>query len=193
MESKFCSKCYADLPVSEYHKRSASPDGLQDKCKDCSRTAAIEARRHRLERDPEHDKKVKQTWYNKNRERSVARAKQYRIDHPEWAKEMNAKHWPTWRKRYPEKAKVLAQKQAFSRKLRKYGLTPETFQVMIQDQDGKCAICGVVPPDGLVIDHNHVTNKVRELLCTQHNVAVGMIQENPDTARKIISYLEKHN
>lgn len=60
-------------------------------------------------------------------------------------------------------------------------------------QEGKCAICGIVPSDGLVIDHNHNTNKVRELLCNRCNPAVGMIGEDPHIARKIIDYLAKHN
>ncbi len=140
------------------------------------------------------DKKAKKkAWYLKNRELSIERAKQYRIDYPQWAKDMNAKHSPTWRQRYPEKAKALASKQAFKRKLKKYNLSPEEFQAMQDRQAYRCAVCGIIPSDGLVIDHNHTTGKVRELLCTPHNVAIGMIGENPDIARKIIEYLAKHN
>ena len=147
----------------------------------------------KLNRTDEEKKAIKRAWYLKNRELSIARAKQYRLDHPEWAKEMNAKHSPTWRQRYPEKAKALHKKQAFKRKLRKYDLSPEEFQAMHDRQEGKCAICKIVPSDGLVIDHNHTTNKVRELLCNRCNPAVGMIGDNPDIARSIIDYLTKHN
>ena len=32
---KVCSKCAVDKPLSGYHKRQASPDGLQARCKSC--------------------------------------------------------------------------------------------------------------------------------------------------------------
>lgn len=147
----------------------------------------------KLNRTPEEVKAIKRAWYQKNREASIERAKQYRLDHPEWAKEMNKKHGPTWRQKFPEKAKALSKKQAFKRKLRKYGLSPEEFQAMHDKQEGKCAICLTVPSDGLVIDHSHKTNKVRELLCNRCNPAVGMIGEDPTIAVKIINYLAKHN
>lgn len=135
----------------------------------------------------------KRRWHEEHKELGKQRAKQYRLDHPEWAKEMNKKHSKTWRQRFPEKAKALASKQAFKRKLRKYGLSVEQYQYMLNTQQGKCAICGQIPPDGLVIDHNHSTGKVRGLLCNAHNVAVGMVQENLQTAQQLVAYIEKHS
>lgn len=194
MDGKYCTKCLEDKSINSYSKCSSAPDGLQYRCKECSKIGCLESRKKRLERDPEHDKQVKRTWYSRNRELSIERARKYRLEHPEWAQEMNTKHHKVynWREKYPEKAKELGKRQAFKRKLKQYGLSPDEFQAMIDKQEGKCAVCGNIPPDGLVIDHNHTTHKVRELLCNVHNVAVGMIQENPDIARKIISYLEKH-
>lgn len=147
----------------------------------------------RPKKTAEEKKASKRAWYTKNRALSIERARQYRLTHPAWAKEMRTKHGSTWRLRHPEKAKALQKKQAFKRKLRKYNLTPDQFQEMHSKQSGKCAICLVVPSDGLVIDHNHKTNVVRELLCNRCNPAVGMIGENPDIARKIVDYLAKHN
>lgn len=82
---------------------------------------------------------------------------------------------------------------------RKYGLTREQYQRMIQIQNNKCAICGqpethkykgVVVP--LSVDHNHKTGKVRELLCRACNTVVGMSEENLAVLRKAIIYLKKH-
>ena len=74
MESKYCSKCYLDKPSSDYHKRKVSLDGLQDKCKGCSRISSIELRKARLDKNPDHDKKIKQAWYKENRVKSIERA-----------------------------------------------------------------------------------------------------------------------
>lgn len=35
--TKFCFTCQQDKPVNEFGKRTASPDGLAAKCKDCQR------------------------------------------------------------------------------------------------------------------------------------------------------------
>ena len=33
--TKVCAECKRDLPISEYNKRAPSPDGLQDRCREC--------------------------------------------------------------------------------------------------------------------------------------------------------------
>ena len=35
METKVCSKCSVDKPLSEYHKRSNRPCGVRSQCKEC--------------------------------------------------------------------------------------------------------------------------------------------------------------
>lgn len=37
METKKCSKCGRELPVSEFWKNVTKEDGLQDYCKDCGK------------------------------------------------------------------------------------------------------------------------------------------------------------
>ena len=60
----------------------------------------------------------------------------------------------------------------------------------------KCAICGEDGSKfryGLAIDHNHKTNKVRELLCPFCNTAIGSLKEDPVILLKAIDYINKHN
>jgi hypothetical protein len=35
MDTKKCSRCGIEKPISEYHRKSDSPDGLRSKCKPC--------------------------------------------------------------------------------------------------------------------------------------------------------------
>lgn len=46
METKKCSKCGRELPVSEFNKNKQAKDGLQCRCKSCQR----EANREKQER-----------------------------------------------------------------------------------------------------------------------------------------------
>jgi hypothetical protein len=66
---------------------------------------------------------------------------------------------------------------------------------MFKDQENRCAICnkqsGETKGTKLYVDHNHDTNKVRELLCAGCNTIVGAL-ENPLLARAE-AYLRKHN
>jgi len=81
---------------------------------------------------------------------------------------------------------------------RRFGITLADYQAKFVEQKGVCAICSK-PESGtrngvtrwLCVDHNHDTDAVRGLLCTNCNVAVGMMFENRDILRSAISYLEK--
>ena len=53
---------------------------------------------------------------------------------------------------------------------KKYGLTAEEYRIMLDKTDGACYICGAVPKTKANhIDHNHVTGKVRGILCLTCN------------------------
>lgn len=81
---------------------------------------------------------------------------------------------------------------------KKFGITIAEYQAKLEEQKGVCAICSK-PERGtrngivrwLNVDHNHETKAVRGLLCTNCNVAVGMMCESVDIMRSAISYLEK--
>ena len=68
-----------------------------------------------------------------------------------------------------------------------YGLTVEQHDKLLADQGGVCAICGEAPdPNGvrassrLHVDHDHVTRRVRGLLCTRCNQGLGYFRDRAD-------------
>ena len=195
---KLCTGCGQSKIYTEFHKCKATSDGLQYKCKSCSAEATKQSRAIKRLKDPGHEKNVKKLWYQKNREVSIARAKVYRENHPEWAKEMNKKHSQIWRQRYPEKAKILASKQSRSRTLRGHDLTEDSYHAIKTQQQSRCAICGVIPDDnyggfhdGFHIDHCHVSGRVRGLLCKHCNVGIGMLKDSEEVLQKAIEYLHR--
>jgi hypothetical protein len=80
----------------------------------------------------------------------------------------------------------------------KYGLTLEQYAVLLEGQDGLCAIChrkewalhlGKVKP--LAVDHCHETGKIRGLLCSACNTAIGKFEDRIDILVSAQKYLEK--
>lgn len=78
-----------------------------------------------------------------------------------------------------------------------YGITPEIYQDMLNEQNGVCAICG--RPEQrklnnkikkLPIDHCHTTRQVRGLLCSECNTALGLFDDDIDVLASAISYLQ---
>ena len=63
--------------------------------------------------------------------------------------------------------------------LRRYGLSPKDYEMLLAAQGGTCAFsnCPVRPEDErhgrLHVDHCHVTGMVRGLLCFAHNAMLG--------------------
>lgn len=74
----------------------------------------------------------------------------------------------------------------------RYGITLEKYQDIYDFQDGKCAIC-LRPFEKLHVDHCHTTNKVRGLLCSPCNTAIGQFGESSEVMLRAIEYLKKPN
>lgn len=74
--------------------------------------------------------------------------------------------------------------------LRKYGLTPELYDKMYENQGGKCAICGNSELI-LAVDHDHKIDKVRKLLCNNCNAGLGSFKEDVNILLKAIGYINE--
>ncbi|TAL23945.1 MAG: recombinase [Frankiales bacterium] len=72
---------------------------------------------------------------------------------------------------------------------RRYGLTSEDVDRMVEEQGGLCAICQEREPKH--VDHDHVTGSVRGVLCSCCNQALGNARDRPDILRAAIDYLER--
>lgn len=92
-------------------------------------------------------------------------------------------------------SKRVATTNRASHLMRKYGLTPEDFAAMVATQNNTCAICHRPQADGspLCVDHCHTTGKVRALLCSPCNTALGLAEDNADRCRAMGAYLDLHH
>ena len=77
---------------------------------------------------------------------------------------------------------------------KRYKITKGDYEKMMEDQNGKCLICGrdfnkIYFPQNTHIDHDHKTGKVRALLCNNCNVILGNAFDNPLILINAIKYL----
>lgn len=83
---------------------------------------------------------------------------------------------------------------------RRYGLSVEDFDRMLAEQKNSCPICNrflqAKADKGTswfpVVDHDHVTGKVRGILCNGCNTGIGLMGEDPARFTAAVAYLTKH-
>lgn len=75
----------------------------------------------------------------------------------------------------------------------RYGMTLVDYNVMLQRQHRKCAVCHRPASSfskALSVDHNHKTSHVRGLLCTHCNTNVmKFLRDDKSLVRGLIDYL----
>lgn len=133
-----------------------------------------------------------QKYYKENKEKVLAKNRKY-----------NREHRNTIRQQEAERGySVKTVETRFNNYLKRmYGITKEQYDQMHAEQNGVCAICR--EPEtrkspksstilNLLVDHNHSTDKVRQLICHRCNTALGLFQDSSLLCRAAANYLEKH-
>ena len=78
----------------------------------------------------------------------------------------------------------------------KYNITMEEYYDLYEKQGGRCAGCGRITGEAgwkLSVDHDHITGRIRGLLCVDCNLAVGSAKDSPIVLRQLALYLERDN
>jgi hypothetical protein len=88
---------------------------------------------------------------------------------------------------------------------REFGLTLAEYDILLENQKGVCAICGMAETRQvrhqkiyhLAVDHDHATGKLRGLLCSRCNKLLGALNDDIGICKAIIAYLthwrKQHN
>jgi hypothetical protein len=81
-----------------------------------------------------------------------------------------------------------------------YKCSPADYEAMLIAQDGKCAICRCASTARykerirhLAVDHDHVTGRIRALLCNGCNAGLGHFKNNPFILIAAAQYLSIHS
>ena len=78
------------------------------------------------------------------------------------------------------------------RLLNLFGLTEEQYDLILIKQGGRCAICKkeCTPKKRFAVDHNHMTKRVRGLLCDWCNRGLGLFKDDILRLESAIKYLK---
>lgn len=110
-------------------------------------------------------------YYEKNKEKSLNDARDY---YQRVGKQKKLESYPERRKRILKS---------------RYGITPEQFNTLYDNQFGKCAICQQTYHATLHIDHDHSNGKIRGLLCNNCNRGLGHFKDSPELLANASKYL----
>lgn len=75
---------------------------------------------------------------------------------------------------------------------RKFGITEEQYNELLERQGGGCAICGKTGEQegkSLAVDHNHVTGEIRGVLCYRCNHFLIGRHTDADILQRMADYL----
>lgn len=150
-QTKVCSVCKKKKPFSEYTPRKGRRCPVYSSCKECNR------------------KKRKKSYdLPGNREKSREYIREYK--RTKRGKEVQRKY------NQSEKGRIAIQKRMLKKR---YDITLQQYEQMLDEQDGVCAICGRENKSkvGLSVDHNHKTGGVRGLLCFVCNTKLGHLED----------------
>ena len=90
--------------------------------------------------------------------------------------------------------KINDARRSFAKHLRQtFGLTPEDWARMFNEQNRCCSGCGdrFESSTKVVVDHCHSTGRVRGLLCHPCNVSIGFARDSAVRLRALADYLDR--
>jgi hypothetical protein len=76
-----------------------------------------------------------------------------------------------------------------------YNITLEEKKNFLLKQNNKCAICFKLLKESkdINIDHNHITNEIRGILCNNCNTGLGLFKDSIPILEQAFKYLKKYN
>jgi len=135
-------------------------------------------------RDSIKHRESSKRWRQQNRERHLASRRRWAKNNPEKCKAA----FYTWIKNNPERFKEICRHSALKYN---YGLTFVQFKKMRKFQKNRCAICDKKFNKTPHVDHDHITGKIRKLLCGNCNRGLGGFKDSILNLKKAIKYLKE--
>lgn len=199
--TKICKKCKVEKPLGGFYADSRRRDGRRGTCKTCvkSHNANIGEKpslgdklkvctKCKVTKSGECFSRLKTgaNGLNPRCKDCINRATRHRHHTLPGLKEKHYIAHRIWAKENPEKMKQYVRD---SKRRMAYGLEPAQYETLVQKQQNRCAICDrTMKPSH--IDHCHKTGKIRGLLCSSCNTALGLLQDSTDILERARDYVK---
>lgn len=187
---KPCPICKVMLPLEDFAKNNRRPDGRGSYCKPCAK-----AKYHRPAR--ERKRAVLRPTEGEQGCRTCGDVKPFGDFY--WEPDKGRHRYDCKvcmgikGKEYWNRAGVVNQRE---RQLKaKFGLSEDAYLDMLDRQAGACAICKRTAESlnqRLAVDHCHASGRVRALLCSGCNCALGLLGEDLSRLTAAAEYLKVH-
>ena len=162
---KRCCTCKTEKPLSTFNKNKARKDGHADQCKSCAVASVVKY--HRTPKGKAAHNKTQSEW----QKTAKGKASQKKTDERrQGTRKSIMRYWHV---------------------KRKYGLAVEEYDALVES--GKCHCCGnpFAGDKEPCIDHDHVTGKVRGVLCGHCNKMIGFAREQSVNLRMGADYIDR--
>ena len=180
---KKCRVCGIEKKYSDFHKRSDNKDGYRNDCKQCVSNRQF-------------------FFYNKKRVNKpylrTTTEKQCRI----CLKVMPlSKFYYRKNEGYESSCRGCKQYREYRSQLKVYGISIDKYFEIRNKNNGRCYTCNkeeTTKRHSIDHDHNCCPGKkscgkcIRGLLCHRCNTSLGLIEDNIDTLKSMISYISKN-
>lgn len=116
---------------------------------------------------------------------------EYVKDHYVKNKEKYINNASDWSSRNPESRRKIGTN--WVRRAKGNYVSEQVFKEMMDSQKNCCAICDreLTTTKLTCVDHNHVTGKIRGILCRNCNTGLGMLKDSISTLQSAAEYLKK--
>lgn len=160
-----------------------------------------EKKKIRRQSDPDTVRAIDRESYVRNKSKKLEYARKYNMSNKEDVdrkkREWNVAHKDEINERRrnlrKENWSLVIEREQRQYLRRKYGITLEQYNVMLEKQDGVCAICGgITEGKHLAVDHDHVTGQLRGLLCDMCNRGIGLLGDSIDRVGAALDYLKMY-
>lgn len=200
---KTCSCCGETKSLDDFPQDQKAKDGLGYHCLGCcAKRANSRYRRNRRKSGAEYSRLLTDDEWREIEARGTMACRKCGREQP--LDQFRPTKLPRRRRvcrdcRLKRAAELTRLKQADRRaayqryRCKQFGITPEDYDRMLEEQQGLCAICRrPLGRKGQTIDHCHRTGRVRGIVHSQCNLVIGNAREDIEVLRGAIAYLKSH-
>lgn len=213
-DAKRCSKCELTKPLDEFNKSKKEKGGRRPECRICqgeiNRAYYRNNRTARAEWSRQYNKTPARREYNqkyqlkRSREAGIGPRRPNRtsfkpgINSRTGGPAMTNAERKARQKEYYEKHRAKTIFRNWIRQITRLGCSIELYEQLWAIQGGACAIYRRLGGNGgegrkaakrLAVDHCHIAGRIRGLLCSRCNTALGAVNENPKLLEAMGDYL----